>query len=178
MWTLLLENAALILGLVISVYTVYSAIDGFLLRRRQRQAIVRSLRIKLRYLMLLASSFSALAKKYKDKYVQDSKSLDAKLSEKAAEDVQMVLLRAEHLLNFEIEWDAEKIAAALSSEQIESFLHFVDEYQTYKEVLTVRTRQLEKLPNYAGPLLRLSAVAAINLEDMKSAFDQFEASFE
>ncbi len=178
MWTLLLENAALILGIVISVYTVYSAIDGHLLRRRQRLVLVRSLRIKLRYLMLLASSFSALAKKTKDKHVPESKSLDAKLPEAASEDVQMVLLRSEHLLNFDIDWDAEKVAAALSSEQIESLLHFIEEYQTYKEVLTVRTRQLEKLPNFAGPLLRLSAVAAINLDDMKSAFNEFEVSFE
>lgn len=90
----------------------------------------------------------------------------------------MVLLRADHLINFEIEWDAEKIASALSAEQIESFLHLIDEYQTYKEVLTVRTRQLEKLPNITGPFARLSAVAALNLEDMKSAFNQFEANFE
>lgn len=34
MWTKILEYSALILGIAISLYTVYTAIDGILIRRR------------------------------------------------------------------------------------------------------------------------------------------------
>ncbi len=178
MWAILLENAALILGLVISIYTIYSAADSYFLRRRQRLAIIRSLRIKLRYLFILAGSFAALVSNAKDKHVVEFQSQQELLPDEAADDVERVLLRASHLLSFDIDWDAEKIASALSKDQIENFLAFIEKYQTYKEVLTVRTSQLEKFPTMAGPLLRLSAVASVNLEDMKNTHEAFEASFD
>lgn len=51
MWKTALENSALILGIAISIYTVYLAVDRFLLRRRQHKAIIRSLQIKAKYMI-------------------------------------------------------------------------------------------------------------------------------
>jgi hypothetical protein len=56
-------------------------------------------------------------------------------------------------------------------------MKFVEEHQTYREVLTVRINHLENFSHLAKPLAMLAAVAELNLEDMKKAYEDFERLF-
>jgi hypothetical protein len=105
----LLEYAALVLGLAISLYTVYSAIDNLLIRRRQKMAVVRTLRTKLKYLFTLADSFAALVNKTREKHIKGDVRDRDPMPEGAQDDVELLLLRGAHLLDFDVEWESESL---------------------------------------------------------------------
>lgn len=177
MWANLLENSALLLGFAISLYTIYSAVDGILIRRRQRLATVRGLRTKLKYLFTLAESFAQLVGTTHKKHIKGDVRDKDPLPEEARDDVDFLLLRASHLLEFNIEWESESIGSALTEAQLEAFLGFVEKYQLYREVLTVRINHIKNFPHLAKPLAILLMPATLNLEAMKKTYNKFEDQF-
>lgn len=173
----LLENSALVLGLAISLYTIYAATDSFLVRRRQKLAVIRTLQSKIKYLLTLANSFADLAKNTKDKYIKGDVRDKDPMPDEAKEDVEFLLLRGMHLLDFQVEWESESLATALTEAQLELFMKFVEAHQVYWEVLTVRINHLEKFPHLAKPLALLVLPATLNLQDMNKAYENFESQF-
>jgi len=177
MWTNLLENSALLLGLAISAYTLYSAVDGIIIRRRQRLAAMRGLRTKLKYLFTLANSFAQLVGTTVEKHIKGDVRDKDPFPEDARDDVNLLLLRGLHLLEFKIEWESESLGRALTEAQLEAFLNFVEKYQLYREVLTVRINHIKNFPNLAKPLAILEMPATHNFEVMKISYDEFEDQF-
>lgn len=179
MWKEALENSALILGLAISAYTIYSAIDSYMIRLRQRSAITQGLHIKMKYMITLADSLAKRAERIVNRYPVkiESGSQRGGLPEESRDDVEELLIRAFHVLEFQQDWDEEKLGGVLNKEQLEAFLGFLSAFQTYREVLTVRARQLKRAPDNAAELSRLRTVANLNLAPVKENVEQFQALF-
>lgn len=175
MWKAIFENSALFLGLVISIYTIYIAINNYLIRRRQKIAIIRSLDIKLKYLITLAESLAKRAENTKDKYpvyIRDG-SQRGGLPPDSQDDVEELLLRTYHVLEYEVRWDEEKLGSVLNEEQLDAFLEFLKPYQIYREVLTVRANQLKRSPDNVAELCRLASVSNLNLNPLKEHYEKF-----
>lgn len=170
----LFENAALLLGLAISLYTVYSAVDSYLIRRRRRMVTRLGLLTRLKYLFTLAGVFSKMADKTTRKYTEGRVRDKDKLPEDAHDDVELLLLHGSHLIDFDVNWDLEKLGDALTTEQLGAFLEFMKIHLAFREVLTVRVRHVENFPDLAKPLAFLNTATAMNLEKMHQKYDEFE----
>lgn len=175
MWKAALENSALVLGLAISLYTVYSVVAGIVAQRRERRALLGHLKIRFEYFITLAESFAERAQKVFEKHHVDIPSAAyVKLPDAAKEDVAVLLLRASHLIEFEISWDSEKIGAILNEQQIAHFLQVMKQLQVFREVFTVRANELKLQPDNAAALSRLSTVAGWNLATLKEQYQGFK----
>ncbi len=179
MWKTALENSALILGIAISIYTVYSAFDRFLLRRRQNKVTIRSLCVKTKYLLslavILAKRTSETVEKYKAHFESESKSVE--LPEGFRDDIAGLLNLTFHILGLKLEWNEEKLCSALTDGQLDAVLKFLDSHQSYHDILTFRAKQLELSPDNFEQLKLLKGFANWNLVIMKKYYEEFERLF-
>lgn len=186
MWQQLAQNSALILGLTISVYTIYSFVETRLTRRRQRYALLQSLEEEYNWFCTLASAMSKRAKQVLDqqhvKIVQDGTYLSSpteeedNLPEDVEQDVKWLVDRAEHVIAYPFPVDVEKLGGILSKRQIDALMELIKAHHTYTRVLATRTIDLKKFPRKKGFLLRFAAVAVVNLEKVREHLHLFRES--
>ena len=183
MWRTLAENSALILGLAISLYTVYSFIEGWLTRRRQRYALIRNLQEEYSWFTTLASSMNNRAKQVMERHVKIAEgeawpspsAEEDDLPDNIVQDVKWLIDRAEHIISYKLPVDVEKLGAILTKRQVEALMQVINAHRVYKEVLATRTIDLEMFPRRKGVLVRFQAVAA-GFEEIKKHLPMFAAS--
>lgn len=106
MWIELAKNGGLVLGLAISIYTVYSFIETRVLRRRQQYALLKNVYEEFSYFVVLASSLANRADQVKKvcEHYLDGSYLDPaaerdELPEDAETPGQWLVKRANHLIS-------------------------------------------------------------------------------
>ena len=126
--------------------------------------------IRIEYLVSLAESFANLAQSTWDKYSVKIDTHEEKLPEKSIDDIEILMMRANHVLQYTIDWQLEKIGPILKRNQLDALIRLTKSYQTYREVLTVRLKRLERKQDNAADLSRLSAVAGLNMASLKKSY--------
>src|SRR5438067_1660574 len=112
----LIKNGGIVVGVVISVYTAYMAIDGYLRRRRQQYALLKYLHSEFSYFLVLASSLANRAKQAKQLYPQHLTGdypNPAKDQDSLPQDAEIVsrwlVKRANHMIEYDLPIDVEKL---------------------------------------------------------------------
>lgn len=184
MWTTAAENSALFLGLALSAYTIYTAVEHRLTLRRQRYAWMRRLRIDAEYFVNLAKSLSHRAEQVKETFAPNpppegfpspAAEKDS-LPEESLGSVQWLVARAEHLLAYPLPIDLQQAGSMLTRPQVETLLKFITSYRAYTQVLATRTFDLKMFPRKMGALYRFAGVAYLNIAAVSSDLDAFGAS--
>lgn len=183
MFETILKNVALLLGLAISAHTIWSVVELRVTRRRQRHALLRALALKYEWFAVMAGSLNGRANKVVAKHAPADAGetwpnpADEKdtLSDEAVEDVKWLVERAEHLLDYELPLDLEKLGGMLTKGQVDALLEFVRSQQQYLEVLRTRTIDLRMFPRKKGVLHRFTLLTAgPNLKNMGDRLNAFQ----
>jgi hypothetical protein len=184
MWETLAENGGAVLGLAISIYTVYSFAETRIERRRKQYAFLRNLHDQLTYFVNLSRSLSQRAKQAMDLYREHYKNRDfpspaAECDElpEAAEAVSRWLVqRAEHLNSYPVSVDLNTLGEMLTRSQIDALLELENQRRIYLQVLSTRTMDLRSFPRKRGVLARFADVTHLNIAPIDTALAGFATS--
>jgi hypothetical protein len=180
MWKELAENGGLVLGLAISIYTIYSFVETRILRKRQQNALLKNVYEELAYFLALSSALanraSQVEKRYKQ-YLSGSYPAPAddkdELPEEAERLSRWLIKRANHLIGYPMPIDVEKLGAILNHCQTEALFELIAARRVYIQVLTTRAMDLDTFPRRPGSLARFVGVAHLNASDLNDKLKAF-----
>lgn len=180
MWIELAKNGGLVLGLAISIYTIYSFVETRILRRRQQYALLKNVYEEFSYFLVLASALANRAnqtEKVYEQYLDGSYPAPAADKDKLPEDAETLahwlVKRANHLISYPMPLDIEKLGAILNRRQTEALFHLMAARRVYIQVLATRAMDLDALPRRPGVLARFVGVAYLNVSDLNEKLKAF-----
>ena len=176
----LLENSALVLGLVIAAHTVYSIVHNHIIEDRKRHALLGGLRLQIKAFVRLARVMADRAERVRKRHFGDKLDdlmLPGDLDEETQKDLDWILARVDHVLTVRQHWEIEKVAPFLRKKQRDAFLELLDTYNLYCDRLDIRAREFRVAPQAHGALARLIACTSVDLPpSLREAAASFEAS--
>jgi len=174
------NNGGLVLGLAISIYTIYSFVETRILRRRQQYALLKNVYEEFSYFLALASGLSGRAnqaKKVYEQYFDDSypdPSADTdKLPEGAETLARWLVERANHVISYPLPLDIERLSAILSRRQTDALFNLIAARRVYIRVLATRAMDLDAFPRRPGVFARFVGVAYLNVSDVNEKLMAF-----
>lgn len=180
MWIELAKSGGLVLGLAISIYTMYSFIETRILRKRQQYALLKNVYEEFSYFLVLASALANRARqaaKVYEKYLDGSYPAPAADEDKLPEDAESIarwlVQRANHLISYPMPIDIEKLGAILDRRQTDALFHLMSTRRRYIQVLATRAMDLDAFPRRPGVLARFVAVANLNVPDSNEKLKAF-----
>jgi hypothetical protein len=144
------------LGLAISLHTIYSAVDSWLVRRRGRRALVEGLRAELARLLQLTAIVAAKAGGLGERIRTEGLSADGVEVEIAA-----LRARVDHLIERGHRWDPVTLGPLLNRRQLTAWLTLNDELDLYRTRLMLRAAEYDAAPERDGALARFLASAGL-----------------
>lgn len=179
-----LAHGGVVLGIAISLYTIYSYVDARITHQRQQYALLRQIDSEFEYFIGMADSLANRAQQVERHYadqlarnsfpdpVRDGDSLpaDAEITAK------WLTARARLLSENHIPLDIEKVGAILNREQADALFDLLQARRVYLEVLSSRATDLEAFPRRPGVLKRFVGVAVLNVASMREKKQAFAAS--
>lgn len=176
MWKDLLGNAALILGIAISLHTLYAIGHSYLVRSRKLRALLEELRLEFGTLLSLVTILAGKAEGFRERHVSSSGQADSSiLSEEAKADLAVLQTRTRQILDSDPEWDLSKWGARLTKKQLGHLVAFLDNYRLYRTRLELRFQEYNASPSRHGALGRFVACTAMH-ENIPELFKAFERS--
>jgi hypothetical protein len=184
MWEALATNAGAVLGLAISIYTIYSFAEARALRKRRQYAFLRHLHEQLSYFVALSRSLSHRAQQVMDLYSEHYQNRSFpnpgaepdELPNTAEANTRWLVERAEHLLAYPVLLDVEKLGEMLNRRQIDTLLEMENQRRIYLQALTTRTMDLRAFPRRRGVLARFAGVAHLNIGPLDQSLASFAES--
>ena len=180
MWSELIKNGSLVLGLAISIYTIYSFVEVRVLRRRQQYALLKNVYEEFSYFLVLASALDSRAnqaKKQYEQYLNGSYPAPAADKDELPEDAETLgrwlVKRANHLISYPITIDVEKIGAILNRRQADTLFELMAARREYVQVLNTRATDLDAFPRRPGVLARFVGVAHLNVSPLNEKLKAF-----
>jgi len=180
MWIELAKNGGLVLGLAISIYTIYSFVEARLLRRRQQYALLQNVYAEFSYFLELASALAnraTQAEKVYAQYLSGSYPAPAADKDELPEDAETLarwlVKRANHLISYPMPLDIEKLGAILNRRQTAALFHLLAARRVYIQVLATRAMDLDAFPRRPGVLARFVGVAYLNVADLNDKLNAF-----
>jgi hypothetical protein len=180
MWSELIKNGGLVLGLAISIYTIYSFVETRVLRRRQQHALLKNVHEEFSYFLVLASALANRAdqaKKLYEHYLKGSYPAPAADKDELPEDAETVgrwlVKRANHLVGSPITIDVEKMGAILNRRQAHALFELMAARRAYIQVLNTRAMDLDAFPRRPGVLARFVGVAHLNVSVLNDKLKAF-----
>jgi hypothetical protein len=179
-WIELAKNGGLVLGLAISIYTVYSFVEVRVLRRRQRYALLKNVYEEFSYFLSLASSLANRANQAEKLYVQHltgsypppAADQDA-LPEDAERVSRWLVKRANHLTSYPLPMEIDKLGAVLNRRQADALFALIAARRVYVQVLAARGMDLDTFPRKPGVFARFVGVADLNVSDLNDKLKTF-----
>jgi hypothetical protein len=177
----LAKNGGLVLGLAISLYTVYSYVEMRIRRRRAQYALLKNMYDEFSYFIGLASALAKRAGQAHDLYVQyrsstsyPSPAADEDLLPDDAEVVcRWLVRRAYHLTGYPLPVDMEKLGILLNRRQADALFALLTARRGYVQVLATRAMDLEAFPRRPGVFFRFVGVTALNNQDLNDKLQAF-----
>ena len=168
------QFAALILGLGISINTVYLIVRGHIARGRERRALIAELNLEFKTHLRLIRILSGKADRFKEENPTIGENAYDIVSENAKEALKTVTVRADQVLNAKPEWDLAKLAGHLTKKQFNLFVGFLDAYILYRERLDLRLDEFKDHPGKQGVKARFLSSAALSKNDkLDEKYSQF-----
>jgi hypothetical protein len=179
-----LNSGAVILGLAISLYTVYSFVDARISRNRRRYALLQQVSAELDHFIGLALGLSGRAQQAMDLYAPHFKAgaFPAPASEadslphEAEATSRWLAARAKQLVDYQMPLDIDQIGAILSRRQADALFALLKERRNYLRALSTRAIDLEAFPLRPGVFKRFAVVAIVNVDPMRTRLAAFARS--
>jgi hypothetical protein len=166
----LASNAALVLGLAISLYTIFSAAESWLTRQRGRRALLEGFRAELARLLQLTAIVAAKADGIGERMRNEGLS-----AADVRTDLAALRARVEHLTSRGHRWDPATLGPLLNRRQLAAYLRLVDGLDLYRTRLTLRTAEYEAAPDRDGTLTRfLASAGLVDDVEMRNRLADFE----
>jgi len=184
MFNLVAENSGLVLGIAISLYTLYSFLESRILKRRQQYAFLHHLHQEFKYFEGLADHLGRRAQQARDLYSDyygdgsfpSPSEEKAGLPPEAERTSKWLVQRVKHLIQYQLPIDMDKLPNMLNRSQIDALLELLDARRVYLQVLHTRALDLEAFPRKPGVLFRVAAVSKLNVPEMTKRLHAFSAS--
>jgi len=174
-WIDLAKNGGVVLGLAISIYTVYSLVEARILRRRQQYALLKNVYEEFAYFLALAAAMAKRASQAEELYakhftgVYPAPPADQDTLPEDAERVgRWLVKRAHHLTSYEVPMEIEKLGAILNRRQADALFELLAARRVYVQVLATRAMDLDAFPRRPGVFARFTAVAHLNVPDLNA----------
>jgi hypothetical protein len=172
----LLDVAALVLGLAISLHTIYGIGDGYVTRLRERRALLAEVRLRFDMLLRLIPILQGRAKTFDERYLTRPEQGPDSLSDQARADLAVVEARARQVLSLDPELDLPAWGKNLTRRQLGALVAFLKDYRFYRDRLELRLQEYKAAPSRPGNLARFLGVAALEDRDLLGRFTAFERS--
>ena len=180
MWMELANRGNLVLGLAISAYTIYSFAEALILRRRQRYALLKNVHEEFSYFLALASALALRANQAQsacEPYLDGAYPPPATDKDTLPPDAETLarwlVKRADHLVNYPMPIDIEKLGAMLNRRQTEALFNLLAARRVYVRILATRAMDLDAFPRRPGVLARFVGVAHLNVPDLNEKLKAF-----
>ena len=170
----LLQLAALILGIGISIHTVYMIIRAQIARNRERKAVGTELRVQYEMIISLANILSGKARSFQKKYHKpELMGLDLE-STQAQNELKYIVAQTQQILDYHPKPDWPRISKLLNKSQMAALIDFSKNYEFYYRRLRKRYDELQALPNQSDVVGRfLSCTSVGRTADSKELIESF-----
>jgi hypothetical protein len=179
-----LSSGGVVLGLAISIYTIYSFVEARLEQKRKQYALLKHINSEFEYFIALSTSLGQRAREaesvFADSFTQlsfpnparDEDSLPAEAERLS----RWLVARAKHLMDYEIPIEIENVGAILNRKQADALFLLLEARRGYIQVLSTRTIDLGLFPRRPGVLKRFVGVAVLNVDPMRAHLKAFAES--
>lgn len=175
-WKDVLDSAALVLGLGISINTIYEIVKSQVVKSRQFRMLIEELNLAFGIHLELIKIVSSKANKFIDEDMPKpmQQNLPA-LSKKAKDALADIISRTENILDSSPEVNLSNWAGLLKKNQLAKLMDFLEAYRLYQVRLELRLEGYKSTPDRADVLGRFLASAAMQ-EGLDEKFETFKKS--
>jgi hypothetical protein len=175
-WKDVLDSAALVLGLGISINTIYEIVKSQVVKSRQFRMLIEELNLAFGIHLELIKIVSSKANKFIDEDMPKpmQQNLPA-LSKKAKDALADIISRTENILDSSPEVNLSNWAGLLKKNQLAKLMDFLEAYRLYQVRLELRLEGYKSTPDRADVLGRFLASAAMQ-EGLGEKFETFKKS--
>lgn len=167
-----LDNSALLLGIVISIYTIFTIISKEIKASRARRAMVEDFQVKFDDYIVLITILSKRSKAFLKEYLY-SNAPKKDINDNAREDeLQGILTRAKNIKGEKKEVDFEKWGEHLNKQQLMKLSSFAKALSLYKTRMVLRLEEYLDAPQRYMVLNRFLECSDWD-EDVKNKLEAF-----
>jgi hypothetical protein len=173
LWKDVLDHAAIILGIAISAYTIYSIIHSHIERTREFRLILEEFRLEFEVLLQLISILSVKAKNFQELHLGKAVQGDQlRPSMEAKAYLKLIEARAQQILTLTPKLDLPRSGIRLSKKQLDLLIAFLESFRLYRTRLELRLQEYKATPDSLDVLTRFISSAELdeNTSDKFMAF--------
>jgi len=175
-WKDILDNAALVLGLGISINTVYEIVRSQVVKSRQFRMLIEELKLAFGIHLELIKIVSSKANEFIDEDMPKPMQQNLPvLSKKTKDALADIINRTQNILDASPEVNLSNWAGLLRKNQLAKLMDFLEAYRLYRIRLELRLEGYKSTPDRADVLGRFLASAAMQ-EGLDEKFEIFKRS--
>ena len=175
-WKDILDNAALVLGLGISINTVYEIVRSQVVKSRQFRMLIEELKLAFGIHLELIKIVSSKANEFIDEDMPKPMQQNLPvLSKKTKDALADIINRTQNILDASPEVNLSNWAGLLRKNQLAKLMDFLEAYRLYRIRLELRLEGYKSTPDRADVLGRFLASAAMQ-EGLDEKFEIFKKS--
>lgn len=175
-WKDVLDSAALVLGLGISLNTIYEIVKSQVVKSRQFSMLIEELRLAFGIHLELIKIVSNKANKFIDEDMPKPMQPNLPvLSKKAKDALADIISRTQNILDSSPEVNLSNWAGLLKKKQLAKLMDFLEAYRLYRVRLELRLEGYKSTPDRADVLGRFLASAAMQ-DGLDEKFEIFKRS--
>ncbi len=175
-WKDILDNAALVLGLGISINTVYEIVRSQVVKSRQFRMLIEELKLAFGIHLELIKIVSSKANEFIDEDMPKPMQQNLPvLSKKTKDALADIINRTQNILDASPEVNLSNWAGLLRKNQLAKLMDFLEAYRLYRVRLELRLEGYKSTPDRADVLGRFLASAAMQ-EGLDEKFEIFKKS--
>jgi hypothetical protein len=175
-WKDTLDSAAIILGLGISINTIYEIVKSQTVKRRQFRMLIEELRLAFGIHLELIRIISGKAESFLNEDMPKPLQQNLPLFSKGSKDALAIIIsRTVQILSSSPEVDLSNWAGLLKKSQLAKLMDFLEAYQLYRVRLELRLEEHKAASDRADMLGRFLSSAILH-EGLSGKFLAFEKS--
>jgi hypothetical protein len=176
LWKDALDHAAIILGIAISAYTIYSIIHSHIERTREFRLVLEEFRLEFEVLLQLISILSVKAENFQKLHFERPAQGDQlRLSMEAKAYLKLIEARAQQILTLTPKLDLPRSGIRLSKKQLDLLIAFLESFRLYRTRLELRLQEYQATPDSHDVLARFISSAELD-ENTSDKFMAFKKS--
>ncbi len=175
-WKDVLDSAALVLGLGISINTIYEIVKSQVVKSRQFRMLIEELNLAFGIHLELIKIVSSKANKFIDEDMPKPMQQNLPVLSKSAKDALAdIISRTQNILDSSPEVNLSNWAGLLKKNQLAKLMDFLEAYRLYQVRLELRLEGYKSTPDRADVLGRFLASAAMQ-EGLSEKLELFKKS--
>ncbi len=176
LWKDALDSAALVVGLGISINTIYEIVKSQVVKSRQFRMLIEELNLAFGIHLELIKIVSSKANEFIDEDMLSPMQQNPPVLTKRAKDaLSDIISRTQNILDSSPEVNLSNWAGLLKKKQLTKLMDFLESYRLYQVRLELRLEGYKSAPDSADMLGRFLASAAMQ-EGLDEKLEMFKKS--